>query len=484
VPTAEEGTSCQRGGVGGFEDEVSGRVDKRRLAARIVTPEHKDDSFFAAADGADDGVREPLPSETTVGCGFTGADCEHGVEQKDALTCPRLKIRFPAHCDPEVAFDFFENVLEGRRGGNVVRHGEGQPHCLAVSVVWVLPENDHLDLVEGAELECLEDQRPRRKNDLPRGFFRMQGLGKLDEILFLEFFEKDRFPGFLYSDYHLPKVTNLFVIFADCMALFKNFKNIRLSMRVKLILSLGSIAVVLLISSIISVMQYDRMSNYVSTIIGEDIQSIEVAQNLLDISTRYNLDILAVIGDENKSELPEFDEKYFIEHCDSLKLNMGIDQLKALTDSVEYSFSAYMLTSLELKDVLQSDFINTRDWFFNRLQPRYARLDSDIDVLIDAIYKDLAKNSLTFDRGFYRSIIPGIVAVGVGLLLILMLFFFLLIDYVNPVNRMLDSLEGYRVFGKKYFCRFEGDAQLSELNDGIQEIANENIKLRKRLLEK
>ena len=152
-----------------------------------------------------------------------------------------------------------------------------------------------------------------------------------------------------------------------------------------------------------------------------------------------------------------------------------------LTDSVVYAYSAYMLTSMELNDVLLSDFIDTRSWYFERLQPQYQRLNRFIDTLDEAIYKDLKKNSETFQRGFYRSIIPGAVAVMVGLLLIITLLMFILAYYVNPIYKMLSGLNNYRTFNKKYSYTFDGDDQLVELNDGIKELAGENQQLRKRV---
>ena len=140
-----------------------------------------------------------------------------------------------------------------------------------------------------------------------------------------------------------------------------------------------------------------------------------------------------------------------------------------------------MLTSMEFNDVAQSNFIDTRDWYFDRLQPRYDRLKSDIDILTASVYRDLENNSATFERGFYRSVIPGIVAVGVGLLLVLMLLFFMLAFYVNPLYRMLDSLRAYKSMDKKYSVTFDGDDELVELNESITELATENQQLRRRI---
>jgi len=62
-----------------------------------------------------------------------------------------------------------------------------------------------------------------------------------------------------------------------------------------------------------------------------------------------------------------------------------------------------------------------------------------------------------------------------------MLLFFLLVYYVNPIYKMLDGLSNYRSFNKKYSYTFDGDDQLSELNDGITELAGENQQLRRRV---
>ena len=254
----------------------------------------------------------------------------------------------------------------------------------------------------------------------------------------------------------------------------------RLSLAAKLTLSLSAIAVILVVSSIISLMEYRRMSSYVSGLIADNINSINVAQKLSEVTDKYNLDILSVIGDE-QALLPTFNQEEFVSRCDSLKKNLTSVSLLPLADSVMYSYAAYMLTTLEFEDVLLSDFIDSRTWFFERLQPRYQRLTAYIGKLSDTMYGELKRNSETFQRGFYRSVIPSAVTVAVGLTLVLLLLFFILTYYVNPIYKMLKGLDSYRAFNTKYNYTFEGDDQLRELNDGISEIAEENWQFRRRI---
>ena len=278
-----------------------------------------------------------------------------------------------------------------------------------------------------------------------------------------------------------PYICKLRKVYAMFGRLKKWRNSFRLSLKQKMVLSLSAIAVVLIVSGIISFVEYQRMSNFVSDLIAEDINSINVAQKLAAVTDDYNLQILAVIGDENLNALPDFDQQGFVSYCDSLRSSFSDENVLPLTDSVLYSYAAYMLTSLELEQVVQSDFIDSRTWYFERLQPFFKRLNGDIDRLSQAMYDDLQANSEEFDQGFHRSIIPVIVAVSVGIILVILLMFFIISYYVNPLNKMLEGLEDYRSMGRRYGLSFEGDDQLAELNQGISELTEENRQYRRRI---
>ena len=259
------------------------------------------------------------------------------------------------------------------------------------------------------------------------------------------------------------------------------WRQFRLSVRMKVTLSLSAIAVVLLMSSVISMLEYRHMSNYVSSLIAGNIQNIRETQQLVDAVDNYNLQILAVIGDESLSTLPDFDRAAFLAHCDSLRTSLGGGSSVPLADSLVYAYSAYMLASLELEDVLESNFINTRDWYFNRLQPLFGRMRGYLDRLSDTMYVELQQNSRDFDSGFFRSIIPSTTAVSVGILLVFLLLFFMQSYYVKPLYGMLDNLKDYLAYRRRYSYTFESNDQLGELNAAVTELAEENRTLRKRM---
>ena len=253
------------------------------------------------------------------------------------------------------------------------------------------------------------------------------------------------------------------------------------SLRSKLFMSLGSIAAILLLSSIISVLEYQRMSSYVSNLIAANIKSINLSQKLADITEEYNHQMLAVVVQNDISLMPEFNLDYFNAQADSLKNSFTSHTALPMVDSVAQSFNNFMTTSLRFDEIFLADNVDTGEWFFGTLQPAYNRFRQDMGVLNDMIHQELVGNSEDFDAGFYRSIIPGVVSVGAGLLLVFLLLYFIMVNYVRPIYRISDGIDNYRKSGRRHGYVFDGDDQLANINEGVTELIEENIELKKRV---
>lgn len=258
-------------------------------------------------------------------------------------------------------------------------------------------------------------------------------------------------------------------------------KEKRPSMKRKLFFSLGSLAMILLLSSVISIVEYRRMSDYVSDLIASNIMSINLSQKLADLTQEYNDQMLAVVVQNDISLMPDFNLDYFNAQSDSLRSSFTSSRMLPKVDSVVASFDAFMKTSLNFDEVFLADSVNTGEWFFGSLQPRYTKLRMDLISLNEVIHEELRNNSADFDAGFYRSIIPGVVATGAGLLLIILLFYFILIYYVKPIYRMSDGIDSFRLTGRRHVYEFDGDDQLANINAGLTEVMDENIEFKRRV---
>ncbi len=258
-------------------------------------------------------------------------------------------------------------------------------------------------------------------------------------------------------------------------------REVKPSMRRKLFFSLGSLAAILLLSGVISIVEYRRMSDYVSELIASNIKSITLSQRLADITEEYNHQMLSVVVQNDISIMPDFNLKDFNDQADSLKNSITSEHSLPMVDSVARSFNTFMNASLKFDEVFLADSLDTGEWFFGTLQPCYNKFRHDMGVLNDNIHEELRNNSSDFDAGFYRSIIPGVVSVGAGLVLIMLLFYFIMADYVNPIYKMVAGLHNYRLSGRKHNYVFTGDDQLADINAGVTELIEENIELKRRI---
>ena len=258
-------------------------------------------------------------------------------------------------------------------------------------------------------------------------------------------------------------------------------REVKPSMRRKLFFSLGSLAAILLLSGFISIVEYRRMSDYVSELIASNIKSITLSQRLADITEEYNHQMLAVVVQNDISIMPEFNLKDFNNQADSLKNSITSEHSIPMVDSVTTSFNTFMNTSIRFDEVFLADSLDTGEWFFGTLQPCYNKFRHDMGVLNDSIHEELRHNSSDFDAGFYRSIIPGVVSVGAGLILIMLLFYFIMSYYVNPIYKIAAGVDNYRLSGRKHNYVMDGDDQLADINAGVTELIEENIELKRRI---
>lgn len=263
----------------------------------------------------------------------------------------------------------------------------------------------------------------------------------------------------------------------------KSSSTFHFGMKAKLTLAISSIVAILLMSSIISILEFRRMSNYVSDRISEDIECINLSTELAVSMDEYNVTILSIVGDADSIVISGLDPAPYLVPTDSIVAGL-VERRLQYADSLAVAYEEYKQESFQLDSIIVSDFVDSRDWYFTVLQPQYNKFRKCQDKLNMGIHTALHSNSASFDESFYRSIMPGVVSVGVGILLALLLMFFLLVYYVKPLNKMLQGLDSYKRFSHPYNVVFEGDDQLQDLNGNISEVISENSVLKKRIRER
>lgn len=203
---------------------------------------------------------------------------------------------------------------------------------------------------------------------------------------------------------------------------------------------------------------------------------------MMNISDEYNTGLLEYIGKDSDFQASNLEpDKRFTDLLSQIdNFNITTEE-KNMADSIKYAYVAYVHVVQELEDIWYDGNISRRDWYFNRLQGVYDKLKGYIQNLNLISQKALTDNYYHLKESFYRSIMPCVVAVCVGIVLVILFNYFINLYILKPLIKMNKGVKNYRLFNKSYTVSFDyGGDQVQELNEGIKEIIEENKSLKKK----
>lgn len=243
-------------------------------------------------------------------------------------------------------------------------------------------------------------------------------------------------------------------------------------------------AVILFFSSIISVYEFTRMNRYVSRLIGDNISSINAARELLSVSEQYNvslLDGLVLSNAGSPQDVSLVREEDLAASFENLSGSFATPQGQAAADSVRYAYAAYMQVVAEADQMWNQGYEERQHWYFNRLQPVYLKFRGYMMQLTTICQDALIDNSQDIREGTYRSLMPGLVSVLVGLIMVLLFNYFLNYYLIDPLLKVTNGIKGYRYHGRNYAVKLDNDDELEELNEAVGDIIEQNQSFKREL---
>ncbi|MCR5708903.1 MAG: MCP four helix bundle domain-containing protein [Bacteroidales bacterium] len=258
----------------------------------------------------------------------------------------------------------------------------------------------------------------------------------------------------------------------------------KLGIKRKVLLGCIVLALILFFSSLISIFEFTKMNRYVSAVIADNIRSINTARELLNVSEQYNISLmnsLVIEGTERPEEVPLIEDENLISSFENLSRSFVTPEERAAADSVLYAYAAYMQVVVEAGQMWQNDYAARQHWFFNRLQPVYLKFRGYMMSLTSICQDSLIESSQDIREGFYRSLMPGLVSVIVGMILVLLFNYYLNYYMINPLLRVTSGIKGYRYHGLSYNVKLDSEDELEELNTAVGDIVDQNQTLKREL---
>lgn len=258
----------------------------------------------------------------------------------------------------------------------------------------------------------------------------------------------------------------------------------KLGIKRKVLLGCIVLAIILFFSSLISVFEFTKMNRYVSGVIADNIRSINAARELLSVSEQYNISLmngLVLDSADGPEAVPIAREEELISSFENLSKSFITPEEQAAADSVLYAYAAYMQVVAEAGQMWEHDYAQRQHWFFNRLQPVYHKFRGYMMQLTSICQDALIESSQDIREGTYRSLMPGLVSVLVGMIMVLLFNYFLNYYLINPLLKVTGGIKGYRYHGRSYAVKLDNDDELEELNEAVGDLVEQNQSFKREL---
>lgn len=251
-----------------------------------------------------------------------------------------------------------------------------------------------------------------------------------------------------------------------------------MGIRKKISLGFVIIGTILFLSSLIAIFEFNRMRHHISGLMQDNINSISTSRHLLELTDEYNFALVSrVLQDSIIENKDIINDNRFAVFITTIRSRFTTDIEMKIADSLSIAYSNYISVINEAPEIMKSDRANKIKWYFEELLPAYTQLKKHKKELSTITQQALLDNSKDLQEGFYRSIMPGIIAVGAGILLVLLFNYFINLYFITPILMIHDGIKKFRVYRKSYNVQFDNDDELQDLNSDVKSVLDENKKL-------
>lgn len=235
-------------------------------------------------------------------------------------------------------------------------------------------------------------------------------------------------------------------------------------MRRKILTAFSALGLLLFFAGVVSYLELNRLSEKTKNLLESSSSVMDVSKRMLDAVQDQNTSLLQMIAKgatENDSLFivarANF-EKALSEATITVRDLSELDSIYTACDSYNEVVDSYQWQGTA-KDI---------DWFANVYKSSYYQLTRAIKEYMTVSQNSLARRAESLENNAYRAITPGILALGVAILILLMLYFLLDLYYFKPFSKMNKSLRGYITSRIPFNVKIEGKDEVLELKESIE----------------
>lgn len=247
-----------------------------------------------------------------------------------------------------------------------------------------------------------------------------------------------------------------------------------MGIRKKIFFGFVIIGFILFLSGVISVLQLTQIGKSVTSILNENMLSIEISRHLTEEAQKQGRAVFRIVINqyEDGKGTISFDDRLFVKLIDSAAANITAHKEQEVIDSLRMAYNDFRYNTLALDSLFALTHVNKAYWYNNLYEPSFVRFIASIDRLEQVNQAAIFENSILLEKNFYRMIMPPIIAIIVGLVLIVLFHYFINLYLISPLLSIKKGIKLYVENKISYSVKVETKDELGELNQEVKRLVS------------
>lgn len=226
------------------------------------------------------------------------------------------------------------------------------------------------------------------------------------------------------------------------------------------------LAVLLMFSGMVSLFELGRLSERTQTLLESNYHNLELSKRMLDAVEQQNSSLLQMILFKHT----DYDSSYVSGGRDfdaALSEAADMERERTPLDSIVAARSRYLEhVRLFFDDSYDTDV----EWFLGVYKTIYHGLTKAIKEYMTASQYSFVSRATQLESNAYRALMPGIITLGVAILIVLVFMFMIDFYYTRPVVRIQKALDNSMKHNIPLKIKTDGEDEVAALGDSVEKL--------------
>lgn len=246
-----------------------------------------------------------------------------------------------------------------------------------------------------------------------------------------------------------------------------------MGIKTKIFAGFIAVGMLLFLSGVIAIYELTSIESSVQDLIKDNLKSIDVSKQMLKASHQINQGVLKCINGNADEGIPLIisgEGKFKSSYAIALN-NITVEGEGALVSSIDSCYHRFrgLADSATL-----SPETRTPTWYFNNFVAEHDQLNDAIDELISINQRSLYENAKIMEVGANRAIMPGLIAIGVGIIFIALFNYFVNLYFIQPIVRISQGVENFVKHSIPFKVKVDTQDEIGQLKSSIDKLIAQN----------